>query len=220
MTGSARRLAIAVALGWTIAGCGPSVTGSAPPGSVPPGPTVPAALSSPVAATPPPAASPSMPEPSAGGAAVILDRELLAILPPTVGDLPVLANPEGEAAALGDPILASVGLGVAVALAIDPAGGDFVYVVVARLRPEALTDEAFRDWRDSFDEGACSQADGVVGRAETEVDGRTVYIGTCAGGLRTYHVRVEDRDVLISASAAGERRLGELLVENLRPKEG
>jgi hypothetical protein len=92
-----------------------------------------------------------------------------------------------------------------------------VYAVVVRLLPDAMDETAFRDWRDSFDEGACSLADGVAGHAETETGGRTVYIGTCTGGLRTYHVWLEDRGVLISASAVGERRLGEHLVENLRP---
>ncbi|HSO29157.1 MAG TPA: hypothetical protein VLS28_04590 [Candidatus Sulfomarinibacteraceae bacterium] len=150
-------------------------------------------------------------------AAVAIDPALLAILPATVDGFPVVESPEGEAAALADPILPSVGRAVAAGFAIDPAIGDFVYAVVVQLRPGALPDEAFRDWRDSFDEGACSQADGVVGHAETEIAGRTVYIGTCAGGLRTYHVLLKDRDVLISASAAGERRLGELLIENLRP---
>jgi hypothetical protein len=148
---------------------------------------------------------------------VTIDPTLLEILPAIVGDLPLTENPEAEAAALADPILPRVGLAVALGLAIDPASGDFVYAVVVRLRPGALTDAAFRDWRDSFDEGACSQADGVLGHAETELGGRTVYIGTCAGGLRTYHVWLEDRDVLISASSAGERRLGEVLIENLRP---
>lgn len=218
MTWGLERLAAAAALGWAIAGCSPAMTSPTPP----PPTFLPAsahgASPTPTGSATPAAAATSSPAPSPdGGTAVTIDPTLLEILPAIVGDLPLTENPEAEAAALADPILPRVGLAVALGLAIDPASGDFVYAVVVRLRPGALTDAAFRDWRDSFDEGACSQADGVLGHAETELGGRTVYIGTCAGGLRTYHVWLEDRDVLISASSAGERRLGEVLIENLRP---
>jgi hypothetical protein len=147
---------------------------------------------------------------------VVIDPSLLEILPAAVDGEEVARNPDGEAAALGDLLLAQVGEAAAAGLAVDPASGDFVYVVVVRLLPGAMDDGAFRDWRDSFDEGACSQAGGVATHGETGIGGRTVYIGTCAGGLLTYHVWLEDRGVLISASAVGERRLGELLVANLR----
>ena len=118
---------------------------------------------------------------------------------------------------LAQATLADVAVAVASALAIDPPTGEFVYAVVVRLKPGAFDGAVFRDWRDSFDEGACSQADGIQGHAETEIGGRTVYIATCVGGLRTYHVWLEDDGVLVSASAVGERRLGEHLVEHLRP---
>ena len=209
MTRGVVRLAAAAVLGLGIAGCGPAGSPSpTPPSAVPTGSPAAAVTSAPTRA---PTSTADI------AAAVTIDPALLVILPATVDGFPVVESPEGEAAALADPILPSVGRAVAAGFAIDPAIGDFVYAVVVQLRPGALPDEAFRDWRDSFDEGACSQADGVVGHAETEIAGRTVYIGTCAGGLRTYHVLLKDRDVLISASAAGERRLGELLIENLRP---
>jgi len=134
-----------------------------------------------------------------------------------VDGLEVVENPDGEAAALGDPLLATIGSAIAAGFAIDPASGDFVYAVVVRLLPGAMDEAGFRDFRATFDDGACSQADGVARTAETRIGDRTVYIGTCVGGLRTYHVWLEDRGVLVSASAVGERRLGELLVVNLRP---
>ncbi|MEO7664523.1 MAG: hypothetical protein ABIV26_05300, partial [Candidatus Limnocylindrales bacterium] len=65
--------------------------------------------------------------------------------------------------------------------------------------------------------GACSQASGVAGHAEAQIDGRTVYIGTCGGGVRTYHAWLAPDGVMVSASAVGDRRLGERLVENLSP---
>jgi hypothetical protein len=144
-----------------------------------------------------------------------VDRTLLEILPSAVDGIAVEPSPDGEAAGIEDPCLARIATAFASGFAADLE--NFTFVVVVSLRSRVLDDGVYRSWRDSFDEGACSQADGVAGHAEAEIGGRTVYIGTCTGGLRTYHVWLEDRDVLISASAVGERRLGEQLVENLRP---
>jgi len=153
--------------------------------------------------------------PAAGEVAV--DPSLLAILPDEVDGLPITENRDGEAAALGDPLLTEVASAIAAGSAFDATTDEFVYAVIVRLLPGAMDGAVFRDWRDSYDEGACSQADGVLSHAETQLGGRTVYIGTCTGGLRTYHLWLEERGVLVSASAVGERRLGEQLVENLRP---
>lgn len=184
------------------AGCGPTQgSPSASPESIKP--------------TPPVTLGPSeTPLPTSG---VVIDSRLLDVLPETVDGFELVESPEAELEALQDPQLEAVAASIAAGIAVDPAGGEFVYAIVVRLHPGAMDANVFRDWRDSYDEGACSQADGVVGHAETEIGGRTVYIGTCVGDLRTYHVWLEEQEVLISASAVGERRLGERLVENLRP---
>jgi len=44
----------------------------------------------------------------------------------------------------------------------------------------------------------------------------TVYVGTCSSGLRTYHVWLKDKGILISVSSTGEKRLGLVLLSNLR----
>ena len=163
------------------------------------------------------AASSQTPLPS-NAQSVVIDSSLLEVLPPEVDGLPIVESPEAEAEALTDPELAEVAEAIAAGFAIDPATNDFVYAAVIRLREGVMGDERFRDWRDSYDEGACSQAGGVVGHAQAEIDGRTVYIGTCDGGVRTYHVWLTEQNLLVSASAVGEeRRLGERVVEDLRP---
>lgn len=184
------------------AGCGPTqASPSASPEVIKP--------------TPPVTLGPSeTPLPTSG---VVIDSRLLDVLPEAVDGFELVESHDAELAALEDPQLAAVAAAIAAGIAVDAAGGEFVYAIVVRLLPEAMDADVFRDWRDSFDEGACSQADGVAGHAETEIGGRTVYIGTCVGDLRTYHVWLEEQEVLISASAVGERRLGEQLVENLRP---
>ena len=102
-------------------------------------------------------------------------------------------------------------------LALDPATNDLVHVTLVRLRDGVFDDAFFRTWRDTFDLGACGQASGVAGHAEAQIGGRTTFIGTCAGGARTYHTWLADERVLVSATAVGdERRLGERLMEGLR----
>ena len=182
----------------------------------------PAAVSSPAPPTPSAAASAASPSesgtiagsPSSGTVAV--DGALLGILPPEVDGRVIVESPEGEAQALGDPNLPPLAARIATGVAANPASGDFVYAVVVALRPGVMSDAVFRGWRDSFDRGACSQAGGVSGHAEAQLGGRTVFIGSCAGGLHTYHVWLPRLERLVSASAVGERRFGELLVKAIR----
>jgi hypothetical protein len=116
-----------------------------------------------------------------------------------------------------DPGLVASVARMAQAYVVDPSTGDFAYASVIALRPGIFDDPFYRAWRDSFDEGACSQAGGVSGRAETTLGGRTVAIGRCAGGVVTYHVHLDGPDVIVSISSLGESRLGEKLVQGLRP---
>jgi hypothetical protein len=170
--------------------------------------------------TPTPTVAPSLaasPSGSPGATSpVALDPSLLSVLPESVDGIPVVESPEAETAALSDAELATVGSAMVAGIAVDAASGNFVFAAVVRLIPGVMDEGVFRDWRDSYDEGACSQASGVAGNAQAEIDGRTVYIGTCTGGARTYHVWLEAQGLIVSASAVGERRLGEKLMENLR----
>jgi hypothetical protein len=145
-----------------------------------------------------------------------VDSSLLEILPAAVDGLAVVASPDSDAEAAADPAVRAYGEAVATAIAVDPDTGDFVYTTIVRLRPDVFDEELFRDWRDSFDDGACSRAGGVTGRAEATLAGRTVHIGSCAEGVRTYHVWIAALRALVSASSLGDRRLGEQLVEGLR----
>ena len=190
------------------AGCG-SDRGSTRSGWA--GPTAPAAALT-AAPSGTPAATPSGRPPFGA-----VDPALLGVLPAAVDGIPIVESTDTEPSAVGDPAFRAVGSALAAGLAIDPESGEFVYAVVVRLKGGTLGDAAFRDWRDTFDAGACSQAGGVVGNAEATIAGRTVYIGSCSGGLHTYHLLLPSRGLLISASSVGPRRLGERLVENLRP---
>jgi hypothetical protein len=191
------RLALA-GIAVAIAGCG-----TAPPSAIP------------LASTPAPVVVPVSPGQSAASGPVAIDPSLLDHLPAKVDGLDVLSSAASDAAAAADPVLKPFGEGVVTALAIDPVSGDFAYATLVRLRPNAFSDELYRSWRDSFDEGACSQAGGVDRRAVTQMSGREVHIDSCAGGIRTYHVWLASSRVLVAVSAVGERRLGERLVDAL-----
>ncbi len=174
-----------------------------------------------------PAATPTLAPPASFGppsspgasvaASVAVDKTLLSVLPPFVDGVPVQESSLGESDAMGTADLPSIASAIVAAVAVDTGTSDLVYALVVRLRPDGLTDATFRDWRDSWDEGACGSATNVVGNAQVPIAGRTIFIGTCASGLHTYHVWIADHGLIISASSSGTRRLGELLFGDLRP---
>jgi hypothetical protein len=187
-------------------GCGPASTPGPPSSGSPSGSPddLPASLGPPVTVGP------------AATSLVRIDPSLLAVLPTSVDGLSVLESSEGDADAASNASLARIADAAVGALAIDPGSGDFVFPLVVQLKPSAFDDAAFRNWRDSYDAGVCAGS-GVVGHAESEIGGRTVFVGTCANELHTYHAWIADRAILVSASAGGGRLLGEALFANLRP---
>ncbi len=210
-------LVAAVACVSTLAACGEQV----------PDPTAVATLDRTPAATTAPAATPAGPPvpetaapasvspPSPGGGDVVLDPSLLEVLPADIDGIPVTAEDQAFAEAASDPAFRR---NVArAAFPIVVSGSDLASGVVAQLIGDRYNEQFFRDWRDSYDDGACGQSGGVASNAETDLGGRTVYIGTCAGGLRTYHTWIESRGVIVSLFSIGESRFGERLMDGLRP---
>lgn len=161
--------------------------------------------------------SPALPTASSSTIVPTVDRALLGVLPAKVDGITIEESPEAEATALTDPMLPLIGSSLAAGIAFDGANGDFVYGVVVRLTPGAMSDDVFAAWRRSYDEGACSQADGLVGTRTSLIGGRLVHIGTCKGGLLTYHVWIQEKGLVVAASAVGARLLGERLMSSLRP---
>ena len=146
----------------------------------------------------------------------VIDPALLEFLPETVGGVEVVEAPDEAALALSDPTISEIATALDVGLAVDQAGGNLVTAHVVKVREGAFGDEAFRQWRDSFDEGACAAAGGVEGRLETTIRDRTVFVTSCVAELRTYHAWIEAEGLLVSASSVGSGRFGELLMAGLR----
>lgn len=204
-------LTLAAALAVAIAACSTTPTSTSSTGGSTAGPDGAGSIQPPTSFGPPP--SPTPPDESTP---VVLDRALLAILPETVEGIPVTEDIDEAAKALGDPGLGRIASAVHAAVAVDAGTGNLVYAWIVRLRPGVFGAEAYRQWRDSYDEGACAGAGGVVGRAEAEIGGRNTFVTSCVAGLHTYHVWLEEESVMISASAVGEGQFGEKLIEGLR----
>jgi hypothetical protein len=205
-----------------VGGCG-SVTPS-PPGTLDTSVVSPDA--SPVVSTPN-VSTPSSPSASAGApvdtgpsasvGTVLVDEALLGILPPLVEGAALTPDAE-TAAGIAAQVAADPGLAgdlVAVGVALYAGEADYAVVTLTRLRDGVFGEDYFRDWRDSFDEAVCGQSGGVEGHAEATIDGRTTFIGTCAGGVRTYHTRLEGPDRIVSLQALGEGRYGERILAGL-----
>ena len=204
-----RPASIVIVLALVVSACGSTdPTPTAAPITPSPAPSV--------AATPAPTAVPaSAPgsSPAAGGA--VEDPSLLAVLPATVDGIDVTLEHQAFLDAVADPGFAKNVKRAAFGVAVS--GTDLVSGVVAELAPDTYSDAFFRDWRDTYNEGACGQAGGVVGNAEAQIGGRTVYIASCAGDLRVYHTWLPERGAIVSAFALGGKRLGEELMGGLRP---
>jgi hypothetical protein len=181
---------------------------------------------SPLPATATPAPSPATAFPSLtptslaptlampSGATVTLDHGLLAILPATVGGVPVNEEAESLTEAVKDSgFVASVDRAV---FALAVSGNDLASGVVAHLRPGVWSDKFFADWRATYDEGACSQAGGALAHSQTTAAGRTVYVTTCAGGLRVYHAYLQASGVVVSLFSLGDKRFGDQIMSQLR----
>jgi hypothetical protein len=139
----------------------------------------------------------------------------LSILPPEVEGAPVTVEDASFDEAARDPAFAEHVARAAFAVVTTPT--DLASGVVAQLRPGTLDDTFLADWRETYNEGACAQAGGVSTNAEADLDGRTVHIATCGGGLTVYHAAIPERDVIVSLFSIGEGRFGEQLIGDLRP---
>lgn len=189
-----------------IAGCGAST----PTATVAPR----AATNAPTASADP-MATPAGPSP----ASVRVDERLLGRLPAAVDGIRAQPDPDTAAEVAGDAALQAqiqaIAIGIYVAPEASESTGDYAVATVVQLRSGVFSETFYRDWRDTFDHGVCELAGGVSTGAETTIAERRVFIGTCAGGVRTYHVHLADDDLLVSIQGVGERRLGERIVEGL-----
>jgi hypothetical protein len=204
-------LASVLAAGLLAAACGSSAPSAAPSS---------AATQAPVATAPvqvpsqDPVASSVPASLPAGASPTVNDPSLLALLPASVGGVPVTEEPQSFPQAVTDPaFVANVDRAV---FAIAVNGSDLASGVIAHLRSGIYTDAMFADWRATYDNGACQQSGNVLAHAQADANGRTTYVTTCAGGLRVYHTYVASRGVIISLLSTGPADFGGQLMAGVK----
>lgn len=149
----------------------------------------------------------------------MVDPTLLDLLPDDVDGQALRADPDTAAEIVSSGNLASDIEAIAVGLYVGAGSStadDLAIVNVVRLRPGVFGDAWYRSWRSTYDEGACDVAGGLApGTAQSVIGGHETSIGSCVGGVHTYHVHLVDPDRVISITAAGEGRFGERVVAGL-----
>jgi hypothetical protein len=214
---SASETLLVSAISLLLAACSPGASATAVPsglsGSLPPPATgTPGASAGSGAASP--SSSPASSPVSSG--TVRIDPALLSVLPTTVDGAAIAEAPEAEAESATDRTLSGSVDRLASAFVASADGTNWAYASIIALKMGAFNEPFYRDWRDTFDRGACSQAGGVTGSAQSSIGGRLVFIGRCAGGLLTYHAYLPGTNLLVSISALGPQRYGERVVQGLR----
>lgn len=155
-------------------------------------------------------------EDTPGPSPIVIDPSLLGILPREVDSIPLTETDDADSTALADDVLPQIATAAVGVEAGDSSTGDVVTGFVVRLKPDAFNEGVFRDWRDSYNNGACGGDSEVVGNAEQKIGNNTVFIGTCTNGLHTYHTWIQDKGVLITLTSYGQKQLAVVLLENLR----
>lgn len=199
---AAATVVLALLLTTTLSACAGTDDGSSSPSA--------GATARPTAAT-----QEATPPPVAGS--LVVDPGLLAILPASVGGVPIVAGTDAAANMAKDASLAGSASGIAVgtAGAGSAQGGDFATSTVVQLRPGIYSDAFYAAWRKSYDEAVCSSAGGVSSQIRQFVGQHAVDTTVCGGGARTYHTHLAG-DILISITAIGDRHFGSLVMAGLR----
>lgn len=178
---------------FAVSSCGVSVATTRPPGTD-------------VAIAPTP-----WPNGTVGRYGLRIDPTLLGKLPAQVGGNPIVEAAGTEAQDLDNPDLPAAFDGIAEGSLGDITDANWLRVSIGRLRPEAQTDDFYTSWRDQYDQGVCSRADGVASVQLQTIADWPVDVATCNGGVIAYTVRISD-GLLVSAQDLGPRRLGRQLI--------
>ena len=191
--------------------------GCAPTAPSVPSPAISAPTATPAATASSPVVSPTVAPSSA--ASVAVDPALLDLLPADISGQALRPDLETAAEIATTGELSQDIEAIAVGLYVQPGTSsldDLAIVNVVRLRPGVFDDGWFRSWRTTYDGGACEVAGGVApGVAETRIGEHATHIGSCVGGVHTYHVHLVDPDRVVSITATGEGRFGERVVAGL-----
>ncbi len=153
-----------------------------------------------------------------GSGPLVIDPGLLRYLPAEVAGLAMASVDSAALGMISDPALGRSATGIAVGIVVAPGSSgdeDIAIATVVQLRPGVNGDAFYKDWRADYDKSACESAGGVSKHSQQVIASHTVEVTTCKEGARTLHTRIRG-DRLVSITAAGDRKLGELVMAGLR----
>ena len=202
---SARRVGLGLILALGLAACadaGPAASSDA-------GPTA----SRQVAPIPTPS-----PTAAATAGPLAIDASLLAILPKSVAGFALQPAAQTAAGMISNADLQRSASALAVGYVIaagNSRSDDLAVATVIRLRPGVYSDTFYSDWRTSYNAAACDQAGGVSSHIQQYNGQHQVEVTVCGQGARTLHTHLAG-DILVSITAVGDRKFGDLVMNGLR----
>ena len=141
-----------------------------------------------------------------------IDPSLLGKLPAHAGAAPILEDAGSEAIVLDDADAAKTIDRYVAASAGGLLDPDWLNIAVVHFKPESQNVDVYSAWVDQYAQGACSQAGGGSGSDRTEdINGYTVDISTCAGGITVYTFQRGDW-VVVSMYELGPKHIGRALI--------
>ena len=149
---------------------------------------------------------------------LVVDGQLLQVLPASVAGIAMQPAADAAAGMIGDAALAQAASAVSVGIVVAPGGSsgdDLAVSTVIQLRPGVFSESFYADWRDSYDRAACEPAGGVASHVQQLIGPHTVEVTVCGQGARTYHTSLPG-DRLVSITAVGDRKFGDLVMAGLR----
>jgi len=141
-----------------------------------------------------------------------IDPSLLGKLPAHAGALPILEAARVEAIELDDADLAKTFDRYVAASAGGLGDPDWLQIAIGHFKPDSQNGDVYSAWVDQYAQGACSQAGGGSGSDRTEeINGYTVDVSTCAGGITVYTFQRGDW-VVVSMYELGPKHIGRALI--------
>jgi hypothetical protein len=139
---------------------------------------------------------------------------LIANIPAVVGGNPLVEDTSLEIAAMDDAQYADAFSGYYVAHLNQVTDLNWLEVSVGERKADALDQDFYTSWRDSWFKTACSQADGIKSSGTEQINDWTVDVATCTGGVNAYTLALDNGD-LVSIMDLGPRRLGRQLIAGI-----
>jgi hypothetical protein len=143
-----------------------------------------------------------------------IDPALLKRIPSTVDAYPIVEDPDSESIYLDDPDLAKSFDRYAAARVGQIGDDNWLALAIGHFKAGVTTADAYPAWADQQAADDCSQANGVAGTTQEQINFWLVDESTCAGGPIVYSLPLGN-GVVLAMLSFGPRDLGRKLIDSL-----